>query len=211
MVNFVPLPRKLRTREAIVGAGRRLFARRPVESVSIDELVTEAGVAKGSFYNHFPDREALAEAVVLRIRAELDQRVRAANDGLPDPAVRMVRALATYWRYALDEPEGARVLARLHGPEMSIDAPQNSLVVSDLADGIASGRFRVPTLEAGLILVVGMGAMGLLRLVPDPSPGAAVTLAQQLGQLTLRGLGIAEAEAAQLAAQAADAVVRAGS
>ncbi len=205
-----PQPRKLKTRDAIVGAGRRLYARRPLDSVSIEELVTEAGVAKGSFYNHFQDREDLAAAVMLEIRAELDQRVHATNAGIDDPAVRMVRALATYWRYALDEAEGARALARLHGPEASPDAPQNALVVSDLADGIARGRFRIPTLEAGLTLVVGMGMMGLLRLVRDPGPASAIALAQQLGQITLRGLGMADDEAAQLAAQAADAVVRAG-
>jgi AcrR family transcriptional regulator len=202
-----PRPRKERTRDALVGAGRHLYARHPLDSVSIDQLVTAAGVAKGSFYNHFPDREALAAAVMLEIRAELDQRVRATNAGVDDPAVRMVRALATYWRYALDEAEGARALARLHGPEASPQAPQNALVVADLADGIARGRFRIPTLEAGLTLAVGMGMMGLVRLVQQPS--AAVPLVQQLGHITLRGLGLDDTEAALLAAQAADAIVRA--
>jgi AcrR family transcriptional regulator len=200
-------PRRQRTRDALVGAGRRLYARRPLDSVSIDELVAAAGVGKGSFYNHFTDRDALAAAVMLQIRAELDQRVRDTNTGITDPAVRVARALATYWRYALDEAEGARALARLHGPEASPQAPQNALVVADLADGLACSRFRIPTLEAGLILVVGMGMMGLIRLVQEPS--AAVPLAQQLGQVTLVGLGLERADAALLAAQAADSVVRA--
>lgn len=207
-VRPVPGARKARTRESIVAAARRLFGRRPVDAVSIDEIVAEAGVAKGSFYNHFPDRDALAQAVALRIRAELDARVEAINHGVSDPALRMVRALSTYWRYALDEPEGAAALARIHGPEASPDAPQNALVVSDVAQGLATGRFRIPTLESGLMLAVGMGMVGMMRVVQDPSPALAVAIAQQLGQVALRGFGLSEEEAAQLSAQAADAVVR---
>jgi hypothetical protein len=38
----------------------------------------------------------------------------------------------------------------------------------------------------------------------------AVSIAQQLGQVVLRGFGLQEGEAAQLSARAADAVVRKG-
>jgi AcrR family transcriptional regulator len=208
--DWQPGARKARTRAAIADAARRLFGRRPVDAVSIDDIVAEAGVAKGSFYNHFADRESLAAEVAKRIRAELDASVEAINCDIPDPACRMVRALSTYWRYALDEPEGAAALARIHGPEASPDAAQNALVVADIADGIARGRFRIPTLEAGLMLAVGMGMVGMLRIVREPSPVLAVSIAQQLGQVVLRGLGLGEEEAAQLSAQAADAVVRGG-
>jgi AcrR family transcriptional regulator len=200
--------RKASTHEALLKAGRRLFARMPVDAVSIDAVVLEAGVAKGSFYNHFADRHALVEGVVANIRAELDARVEAINIDISDPALRMMRGLSTYWRYALDEPDGAAALARIHGPEASPDAPQNALIVADVGDGIASGRFRIPTLEAGLMLAVGMGMVGMLRIVREPSPAVAVSITQQLGQMVLRGFGLAEAEAAQLSAQAADAVVR---
>lgn len=48
----------------IARAGLDLFLERGIESVSIEEIVLRAGVAKGSFYRYFDDRVALVEALV---------------------------------------------------------------------------------------------------------------------------------------------------
>ena len=45
-------------------AGRALFVERPAEQVSIESITEKAGVAKGSFYNHFATREALFEELI---------------------------------------------------------------------------------------------------------------------------------------------------
>jgi AcrR family transcriptional regulator len=62
-----------------VRAGRKLFSEHPVDAVAIDDIVREAGVAKGSFYKHFPDKEALLAAVVRRIRQRIEGEVRGAS------------------------------------------------------------------------------------------------------------------------------------
>ncbi len=206
--NRVPADRKERTRESLLRAGRMLFAQRPVDSVSIDELVLAAKVAKGSFYNHFEDREALAHSLVGEIRNSLNSRVLALNADVSDPAMRVARGLAMFFGYAASEPDGAMALARIHGPDSSGEAPHNAPVIDDLRRGIASGRFRIPTAEAGVILVVSIGMAGMMRIVREPSLTVAVSITQQLVMLTLRGLGVPDAEAAQCASQAADAVVR---
>ncbi|MEY4952880.1 MAG: hypothetical protein RL299_1304, partial [Pseudomonadota bacterium] len=43
-------PRAARTRQALIEAGFELLAERPIDAVAIDEVVTRAGVAKGSFF-----------------------------------------------------------------------------------------------------------------------------------------------------------------
>ncbi len=75
--------------------------------MTVDDIVQAAGVGKGSFYNHFADREALARAIATQIRASIESAVARANAGEVDPARRLARAVCTYWRYALDEPEPA--------------------------------------------------------------------------------------------------------
>lgn len=200
--------RKERTREALLRAGRLLFAQRPVDSVSIDELVLAAKVAKGSFYNHFEDRDALARCVADEIRELLNARALGLNADIEDPAQRVARGLATFFRYAVDEPAGAMALARIHGPDTSADSPHNAPVVDDVAAGIAAGRFRIPTTESGVMLVVAVGMAGLMRIVREPSPTVAVSITQQMVTLTLRGLGIPDDEAAQCGSQTADALVR---
>ena len=70
MVNINPIRRaeigrekRARTRAQLVAAAKSLFARSAVEAVTVDEVVKEAGVAKGTFYFHFEDLQALTAAV----------------------------------------------------------------------------------------------------------------------------------------------------
>jgi AcrR family transcriptional regulator len=51
-------------RAALLGAGRRIMGTRGVRKTSIDDLVREAGISKGSFYRFFPGKEALALEVL---------------------------------------------------------------------------------------------------------------------------------------------------
>lgn len=199
-----------RTREALIGAGRKLFAERPVDAVSIDDIVQAADVAKGSFYNHFPDREALVRAVTVEIRAGVERAVGAANAGVDDPARRAARALCVYLRYAVDEPERAGVLVRVASVHTSISAPLNRGLVEDVTEGLASGRFAIATMESGVLFILGVAQMSLIRVAQEPSLAVAVPLAQQMCALLLRGLGVPPAEAEPIAAQAADEIVRSG-
>jgi AcrR family transcriptional regulator len=55
---------KAQTRERIVGVARRLFNRHGFEQVSIDQVMSEAGLTRGGFYHHFGSKDELyAEAV----------------------------------------------------------------------------------------------------------------------------------------------------
>lgn len=208
-----PAPAKVgraqRTHEALIRAGRQLFAERAVDAVAIDDIVQAADVAKGSFYNHFTDRDDLVRAVVGEIREALEARVGEVNAGVDDPARRVARAVCVYQRYALDEPQNARVLVRVHSGFASLSSPLNQGGVEDITAGLASGRFTIATTEAGLLFVMGVTQTAMARTSRDPQPALATSLAQQVCALMLRGLGVPSAEAETIAAQAADEIVRA--
>lgn len=199
-----------RTREALISAGRRLFAEQPVDAVAIDDIVRAADVAKGSFYNHFPDKEALVRAVTVEIRAGVERAVGRANAGVEDPARRVARAICVYMRYAVDEPERAGVLVRVHSGHTSTSAPLNQGLVEDVSAGLAAGRFSIATMESGVLYILGVAQIALIRMAQEPSLALAVTLSQQMGALLLRGLGLPMPEADAIAAQASDEVVRQG-
>ncbi|MBL8773387.1 MAG: TetR/AcrR family transcriptional regulator [Phenylobacterium sp.] len=202
--------RAQRTRDALIGAGRKLFAERPIDAVAIDDIVRAADVAKGSFYNHFADREALVKAVMTEIREQLEVAVGRVNAGVEDPARRIARALCVYQRYALDEPQRTRVLVRVSTGETNLSAPVNQGLADDLTAGLAAGRLAIATLESAMLFVMGASQAGLARTSREPSPALAVSLAQQLCALVLRGLGVPAGEAEAIAAQAADEIVRGG-
>lgn len=203
-------PRAERTRAALIGAGRRLFCERPVDAVTVDDIVQAAGVGKGSFYNHFEDREALVRTISAEIRAGVERAVDAANTDVEDPARRVARACCTYVRFALDEPERAGFLVRVHSSHTSVATPLNRGLVDDISRGLGTGRFRVATLEAGVLYVLGVTQMTLIRTVQEPSPALAVSLAQQMCALMLSGLRVPEADADLIAAQASEEIVRMG-
>jgi len=202
--------RAARTREALVRAGRELFAERPVDAVAIDDIVRAADVAKGSFYNHFPDREALVRAVTDEIRQDLEAAVHAANAAVDDPARRVARAVCVYQRYAVDEPLRTRVLLRVPSGFANLSGPRNQGLMEDIAAGLAAGRFIIATQEAGALFVMGVSQAALARTSRDPSTLLATSLAQQMCALLLRGLGVPATEADLIAAQAADEIVRRG-
>lgn len=55
----VPVPG---ARRRILETAYELFSQRGIRAVGVDELIERAGVAKATFYNHFPSKDNLAHA-----------------------------------------------------------------------------------------------------------------------------------------------------
>jgi len=86
---------KAETRKKIVESARRLFNRHGFTGVSIDEIMADAGLTRGGFYNHFNTKEELyAEVVqqVLSCRGERSSRAEAARPRGANPAAEFIAA-----------------------------------------------------------------------------------------------------------------------
>jgi AcrR family transcriptional regulator len=66
-------------RRRLLDTATRLFYAEGIRAVGIDRIIAEAGVAKATFYNHFPSRDDLVLAYV----EELDRLGRQATAALP--------------------------------------------------------------------------------------------------------------------------------
>lgn len=84
------------TRAALLDAGLRLADERPLGAISVDDVVKDAQVAKGTFYVHFPDRAAFLVALHARFHDELRDRIRIATADRPPGADRLRRAITAY-------------------------------------------------------------------------------------------------------------------
>lgn len=197
--------RTSRTRSRIRDAAFNLFCDRPSDAVSIDDIVGEAGVAKGSFYNHFRDKLDLLDTIFTDIRAEIESEVARVNEGIADPASRVCRAISVYAAAVSDRPRTGQFLLR-NDPRGSSRSELNEGLRRDLEQGLHDGRLLMSGIEPGLLFVVGIAHSVLLGVVRHNSSARAQIDVQQLCMMMLRGFGIGGAEAELLSAQASNAI-----
>jgi len=93
--------RKERTREGLLDAAARVFARQGYHPTLISDIVTEAGVGQGTFYRHFPDKRSVFGALFDRLVSQVIFEVGRIAEALPQDAdqyrevsVRVVAATA---------------------------------------------------------------------------------------------------------------------
>lgn len=197
--------RRAKTRDALIGAAERLFALHGIDGISIDEIVAAADVAKGTFYNHFTDKQQIAAAIADSLRGEIEDGIDAFNAGIDDAAMRMARAVTYYARFAMQNPERSRAMIRLMAGTVDPKAPLNKGLRTDVAAGLVDERFTGTTREAAVVFTIGVAQMVFIRATQG-SKAAVVEMCRAQVALMLRGLGVRGAEAEALAGRAADAV-----
>lgn len=87
--------KKQATRNALRQAALRCFARRGFVTTSIGDITEEAGVAKGTFYVHYEDKEALLDELLVEFNDVLATRLmRTFGDSDARPIESSVRTIA---------------------------------------------------------------------------------------------------------------------
>ena len=102
------------TRAQLIAIATRLFASRGYEDTSIEAVLQEAGVSRGSLYHHFAGKEALFEAALDDVETRVGRQTIAAAVGADGPADAL-RAAFLAWIKLAGDPVVQRILL--------IDAP----------------------------------------------------------------------------------------
>jgi TetR/AcrR family transcriptional regulator, transcriptional repressor for nem operon len=84
------------TRETLLDAGVAVAARDGLSGLSVNRVVAEAGLAKGTFYVHFSDRVAFVDALHERFHDAVSAAVADAVADLPLGAERIARGAEAY-------------------------------------------------------------------------------------------------------------------
>ncbi|MBI1260104.1 MAG: TetR family transcriptional regulator [Rhizobiales bacterium] len=199
--------RRERTRAALLEAAEWLSGERGLDAVSIDEIVMRADVAKGTFYNHFADKEDLARVIAAETRARIEDEIGHLNNGVSDPALRMARAVTICIRFSLKERQKLPTLVRLISSITDARHPLNVGLLSDIRDGMAAGVFTCPTEEAGVTFVVGTTMATISHLQNVSEIRLARPFMQQMGIMLLTGLGMSRAGAEETIGKAHSALL----
>ena len=173
--------RSAATRDALVAAGRRLFAAQGFADVSTDAIAAEAGVTRGALYHQFADKLALFDAVVGAVEAEIAARLaeHVAAAGVTDPVAGMRLAVRT-WLEICVEPESHRI-ALLDGPSFLGWArwrelcQQHVLGLAEalLAQGMAAGRIRPQAVRPLAHILMGASDEAALYVAEAADAGQA--------------------------------------
>jgi AcrR family transcriptional regulator len=188
--------RSAATRDALVGAGRRLFAEHGFAAVGTEAIVAAAGVTRGALYHQFADKTALFAEVVEAVEAEVARRLAAevAAAGETDP-VAVIRLAARAWLGTCVEPEVQRIVL-IDGPSVLGWAHWRQvcqrhvfgLVQAMLAQAMAAGR--IPTQPVAPLAHVFMGASDEAALYIAEAPDKTAARTDMTEALDLLILGI---------------------
>lgn len=195
-------PRAARTRAALIAAGFDLLAEKPIDAIPIDEVVATAGVAKGSFFNHFADKQAFAAAIASEVRLEVENEVARANAGVENPVERIAGGMVVGAQFAIDNPKRTSVLLRSHGNSTARSNPLNKGLLDDFEAACARGLLRHEAHHSGVLYWLGLCQILMINLVERQfDRNAADRRIADMIVLGLTGLGVDYAEAARLAAR----------
>jgi AcrR family transcriptional regulator len=183
------------SRAAIVAAAMRVFERKMPDAAVIDDFITEAGVARGTFYNHFKDVDAVQLAVATKLSTEFNESIRRACNGIADPAERIAIAVRHYLRGAAEYPHWGWVIVRIgfHGP---LGPLMRDSIRPEIEAGLEQGRFVAMSAQNGVDLVMGTGLTAMQTLLEGRAEDRYAT---DVVATILRGLGLTVEDAAQVA------------
>ncbi len=104
-----PAPQR---RTEILDAAQQLFTIKGVQATSIEDILKQVGIAKGTLYYHFPSKEAILRALIARTTQQIIDRAEQVAQS-PLPAVQ--KFLAALAAARVDEPD-LELAEALHAP-----------------------------------------------------------------------------------------------
>lgn len=188
--------RRAKSREKLKEAACRLFAIHGADAPTIDDVIDEAGVARGTFYNHFKTREELFRAVADDIATDINSLILSVIAGIADPAERLAMAFRMFVRYAAEDEARGWILLRtmpLVGP---LNLEMKNFIFAEFDEALRTGRFKGMNTPTATDIGLGLQIMTIHRLLVDR---CALDHVEEAAEALLVALGVTSEEAHRLA------------
>jgi AcrR family transcriptional regulator len=178
--------------ERIIDAAAQLFAERHYHEVRMDDIAAKAGVAKGTIYLHFKDKDDLYQALALDSLKKLSKRIRDGLVGVNDPATKLLsvnREVIQYFEhhaFTLDLINRERLQEQEHGANKAFFEVRDGFmrIIHSILDEFPEADHRSEgDISLAVLALSGMSREVLQRL-PRPWPA---DLPERLTRLFLEG------------------------
>ena len=137
----------------------RMFIEKGYDNTSIDDIIAEAGIAKGTYYYHFPSKEATLEAVIDMMISEEAERAKAVISA-PIPVPQKIVAVIMSMRPQQEESSIATTLERnenivMHEKiNLRILAVTVPILTEVVKEGISQGIFDCTNIEERVKMIL---------------------------------------------------------
>lgn len=153
----------------MIAAAQHLFYTKGYESTSVNDIVKEVGVAKGTFYYYFDSKTAVLEAMTTNMAAEIQTIFHEiVADETVDAITKWKRAMAVAGNWKLERKEELLELVRMQMREENIllrhklQEEMMPVMVFEyakiIAQGVAEGVFNTPYIEESAEIIVSIMA-----------------------------------------------------
>jgi AcrR family transcriptional regulator len=152
-------------RNALLDAGQRLLGSADLARISVNAIVAEAAMAKGSFYQHWPSRSDYVRALHARFHDQLADSIAAAMAHLPPGRDRLEAGMNSYLDGCLAEPATKALLVQSRteaGLSDLVAARNESSATLMLPDLVALGW--APPEPIAVLLVAAIAEIALIEL-----------------------------------------------
>lgn len=175
---------KADTRQTILDTAERLMVQKGYSAVGLTEVLTAAGVPKGSFYHYFNSRDAFGEAMLQNYFADYLANM---NRIIASPGVSPAGQLMTYWqqfydKQTVDDCQGRCLVVKLAAEVSDLSEPmrlilrQGTAGILDrlermLAAGVEDGSVSLqvtPAAAANTLYSAWVGASILAKINRSP-------------------------------------------
>jgi AcrR family transcriptional regulator len=194
--------RKRETRNRLLRAAMNLMAEQGVGGVAINEITEAADVGFGSFYNHFPSKEAIYAELVAEVVERFGEALDRLSDQLSDPAEKIAASVRFTLRRARQDPVWGRFLIRISLAGDSMNTGLGRFLFRDLKTGLARARFKADDVPMTYIALGGTALAALTAEVRDdrgPFGAGSSDIPERTAAMLLRMLGLSVKEADSIA------------
>lgn len=199
--------RKRDTRARLLGAALRLMADKGASGVAINEITEAADVGFGSFYNHFPSKEAIYESLIEEVVGQFAAALDRLGEHVEDPAEKVSACIRYILQRGRQDPLWGRFVVRSGFTADGVNAGMGRYFLQDLAAGVEQKRFRIED-PAATFVAVGSIVLGTLatevelqagRSLPFPALQDTQDIGERVTALVLQLLGLTPADARKVA------------
>jgi AcrR family transcriptional regulator len=190
---------KAANRAAILAAAREVFAEQGYGAASVRDIIRRTELASGTFYNYFPDKDAIFVALIAGTGEEARRRVRAARRSARTAEDFVEGGYRAFFEFIVEDPE------RFAFMRHNLDTMRNRFgdrvlpagteeLAEDLRAAIEAGHLPPVDVEycAHAMIAVGLelGARLAERCPPDVEGATQFASALFLGALERAALSV---------------------